>query len=213
MPCDVCRCGRENIFIAGVETPNAGWAILYTLILLYLFLGVTIGSDVFMNSIERITAMQRTVLEVVPGEQDMYKKKKFDVWNATVANLSLMALGSSAPEILLSVIEVFLEGMFAGPLGPSTIVGSAAFNLMCIPAVCVMALPAGESKKVESAKVYACTAITSLLAYGWLFLVLSVIPPSIVEVWEAVVTFLSAYCRETQSHRVLLSNLLNRYTT
>ena len=43
------------------------------------FLGVTIGSDVFMNSIERITAMQRTVLEVVPGEQDMYKKKKVDV--------------------------------------------------------------------------------------------------------------------------------------
>ena len=28
------------------------------------------------------------------------------VWNPTIANLSLMALGSSAPEILLSVIEV-----------------------------------------------------------------------------------------------------------
>lgn len=27
------------------------------------------------------------------------------VWNATVANLTLMALGSSAPEILLAVIE------------------------------------------------------------------------------------------------------------
>jgi solute carrier family 8 (sodium/calcium exchanger) len=27
------------------------------------------------------------------------------VWNATVANLTLMALGSSAPEILLSVVE------------------------------------------------------------------------------------------------------------
>jgi solute carrier family 8 (sodium/calcium exchanger) len=27
-----------------------------------------------------------------------------EVWNATVANLTLMALGSSAPEILLSVI-------------------------------------------------------------------------------------------------------------
>ena len=28
---------------------------------------------------------------------------KLKVWNATVANLTLMALGSSAPEILLSV--------------------------------------------------------------------------------------------------------------
>ena len=29
------------------------------------------------------------------------------VWNETVSNLTLMALGSSAPEILLSLIEVF----------------------------------------------------------------------------------------------------------
>lgn len=29
------------------------------------------------------------------------------VWNETVSNLTLMALGSSAPEILLSVIEVW----------------------------------------------------------------------------------------------------------
>lgn len=28
------------------------------------------------------------------------------MWNETVSNLTLMALGSSAPEILLSVIEV-----------------------------------------------------------------------------------------------------------
>lgn len=30
------------------------------------------------------------------------------IWNETVSNLTLMALGSSAPEILLSVIEVLL---------------------------------------------------------------------------------------------------------
>ena len=48
------------------------------------------------------------------------------VWNATVANLTLMALGSSAPEILLSVIGT-LKDIEAEPpeLGPSTIVGSA----------------------------------------------------------------------------------------
>lgn len=28
------------------------------------------------------------------------------IWNETVSNLTLMALGSSAPEILLSLIEV-----------------------------------------------------------------------------------------------------------
>ena len=28
------------------------------------------------------------------------------IWNETVSNLTLMALGSSAPEIMLSIIEV-----------------------------------------------------------------------------------------------------------
>ena len=32
------------------------------------------------------------------------------VWNETVANLTLMALGSSAPEIMLSVIEIWAKG-------------------------------------------------------------------------------------------------------
>ena len=48
-----------------------------------------------------------------------------------------MALGSSAPEILLSVIEIMSSGFYAGELGPSTIVGSAAFNMLIISAVCV----------------------------------------------------------------------------
>lgn len=49
-----------------------------------------------------------------------------------------MALGSSAPEILLSVIEICGNNFEAGELGPSTIVGSAAFNLFIIIAVCIM---------------------------------------------------------------------------
>ena len=36
------------------------------------------------------------------GKEMQYEET---VWNATVANLTLMALGSSAPEILLSVYE------------------------------------------------------------------------------------------------------------
>ena len=65
------------------------------------------------------------------------------VWNPTVANLTLMALGSSAPEILLSTIEICTSNFYAGELGPGTIVGSAAYNMLVISAVCIMAIPAG----------------------------------------------------------------------
>lgn len=49
-----------------------------------------------------------------------------------------MALGSSSPEILLSIIEVCSNNFEAGDLGPGTIVGSAAFNLFCIIAICIV---------------------------------------------------------------------------
>lgn len=71
------------------------------------------------------------------------------MWNPTLANLSLMALGSSAPEILLSVVEVGTLNMRVGPLGPFTIVGSAAFNLFIISAVCSAGMPSGETRQIK----------------------------------------------------------------
>ena len=51
------------------------------------------------------------------------------VWNATVANLTLMALGSSAPEILLNVIEIFDKQFYAGELGVRQSHGQRAWAL------------------------------------------------------------------------------------
>ena len=88
----------------------------------------------------------------------------WQVWNATVANLTLMALGSSAPEIILSVIETVAGDFYSGELGPSTIVGSAAFNLFVIIAVCVIAIPPGDDpknpdgRKIADLSVFAITA-------------------------------------------------------
>lgn len=75
------------------------------------------------------------------------------IWSDAVANLTLMALGSSAPEILLSVIEVIGNDFEAKDLGPGTIVGSAAFNLFVISAVCVMSIPNGEERRIRDLKV------------------------------------------------------------
>jgi len=52
-----------------------------------------------------------------------------------------MALGSSAPEIMLNVLETVMTlGAKPGELGASTIVGSAAFNLLVISGVSIMAV-------------------------------------------------------------------------
>lgn len=112
------------------------------------------------------------------------------VWNETVANLTLMALGSSAPEILLSIIEIIGKNFNAGDLGPSTIVGSAAYNLFVIIALCVLVIPNGEVRKIKHLRVFFVTSTWSVFAYIWLYLILDFISPGVVEVWESFLTFL-----------------------
>eukprot|EP00438_Fugacium_kawagutii_P024157 Skav213842 [mRNA] locus=scaffold315:319783:330023:+ [translate_table: standard] len=72
---------------------------LYLVALLYCFLGVAIIADVFMSAIEKVTSVKKQVMSKDGGG----KKVTVKVWNDTVANLTLMALGSSAPEILWAV--------------------------------------------------------------------------------------------------------------
>ncbi|KAK7113072.1 sodium/calcium exchanger 1-like [Littorina saxatilis] len=165
-------------------------AFMYFFGLLYCFLGVSIIADVFMRSIEMITSKTSTVRIADSTAKTGYRELSVKVWNDTVANLTLMALGSSAPEILLSVIEVVGNSFKAGSLGPGTIVGSAAFNLLVITGVCVVCLPAGEIRRIKTIKVFVVTAIFSVFAYLWLLVVLVLITPDYVDLWEAIVTFL-----------------------
>lgn len=95
-----------------------------------------------------------------------------------------MALGSSAPEIILSVIEIVAGDFLAGALGPGTIVGSAAYNLLIIVAVCMFSLPAGQKKKISAFGVFAVTAGFSLFAYIWLLIILVGSSPDVIEIWE-----------------------------
>lgn len=71
--------------------------------LFYLFLGIALVSDIFMEAIEVITSKVETV--IVPDANGNMISVEKPVWNATIANLTLMALGSSAPEIILSVMD------------------------------------------------------------------------------------------------------------
>ncbi|XP_061816388.2 sodium/calcium exchanger 1-like isoform X1 [Nerophis lumbriciformis] len=163
-------------------------AIVYFVALVYMFLGMSIIADRFMSSIEVITSQEKEITIKRPNGETTTTTVR--IWNETVSNLTLMALGSSAPEILLSVIEVCGHGFTAGSLGPSTIVGSAAFNMFVIIALCVYVVPDGETRKIKHLRVFFVTAAWSIFAYIWLYLILSVFSPGEVELWEAVLTFL-----------------------
>ena len=109
------------------------------------------------------------------------------IWNPTIANLTLLALGSSAPEILLSVIESLKDlGEPAGVLGPASIVGSGAFNLLVITGISILSVD--EPKKIYDLGVYACTASFSLFAYSWMYFCLLINTENVVDINEAWLT-------------------------
>ncbi|XP_063080005.1 sodium/calcium exchanger 3 [Engraulis encrasicolus] len=160
--------------------------IVYFVAMIYMFLGVSIIADRFMSSIEVITSQEKEIVIKRPNGETITTTIR--VWNETVSNLTLMALGSSAPEIMLSVIEVCGHEFRAGELGPATIVGSAAFNMFVIIGLCVSVIPDGEVRKVKHLRVFFVTAAWSVFAYIWLYMILAVFSPNVVHVWEGLLT-------------------------
>jgi Ca2+/Na+ antiporter len=184
---DICQVGGSGYVFPLFGDDEAGWpkpvrGILYGIGTLWCFLGVAIVADLFMAAIEEITS------KIYLKTDKMGKKRVHRFWNPTVANLSLMALGSSAPEIMLNVVEVVGLDFHVGPLGTSTIVGSAAFNLLVITACLVSAITDG-TKKIEVMQVYMLTAAVSVFAYIWLLFIVVWSTPGIITLTEAVLTF------------------------
>merc|ERR1712110_95516 len=195
---DPIFCGQQEDCFIGMALPfinESTWdwrlrAVLYLVGLLYNFLGISIISDIFMCAIEKITS-KTTEIHIASADADSPSDViEVPVWNNTVANLTLMALGSSAPEILLAVIGIIGNNFESEALGPSTIVGSASFNLLAISAVCIAGVPTGEIRRIKAFPVFIITSFFSVFAYIWIVIVLVVSTPDKVDLWEAIVTFL-----------------------
>lgn len=170
---------------------NGVMGVAYLLFLGYLFLGIAISADIFMEAIEVITS-QTQVIDVYDEKAEQNYQIEVPIWNPTMANLTLMAFGSSAPEIILSVLDaVTTLGEPAGELGPSTIVGSAAFNLLVISGVSVLAVggEGAETKKIDDMGVFVTTGTFSVFAYVWLYICLTINSPDEVTTTEAILTF------------------------
>jgi len=188
--------GRTEYGCTSADYDLQAIGVLYLIFLLWTFMGVGIISDVFMEAIEVITSKSKLVeyFDDVTGE---IKQVEIFSWNATVANLSLMALGSSAPEILLAVIEILGNEFYAGELGPSTIVGSAAFNMLGIIGVCMMCIPKKNGttetkgyRLIDDRGVFGVTAFSSIWAYIWILIILQYNSPDVITMVEAFATLL-----------------------
>lgn len=188
---DSMRCGERAVLTNWFPTESMwskpGRLILYGLTLAWSFLGIAIIADRFMVAIEVITSQEK--VKKIKLSDGTVKEVTMLIWDENVANLTLMALGSSAPEILLAVGETVTQ-LGKPPvdgLGPATIVGSAAFNLLAISAICVAAIGNGEVRRIDDIGVFNITASFSLWAYVWMYLCLM---DGVVTVAESIITIL-----------------------
>ncbi|KAD3338175.1 hypothetical protein E3N88_33696 [Mikania micrantha] len=183
----------ESYFIIHGEISLGGGVrtFLYLLGLAYCFIGLSAITARFFRSMEHVVRQTRTVIEIDPVNNTKTVKHE-KVWNFAIADISLLAFGTSFPQISLATIDAIrnVGELYAGGLGPGTLVGSAAFDLFPIHAVCVVVPKAGELKKITDLGVWIVELFWSFWAYIWLYIILEVWSPKVITFWEALLTVL-----------------------
>eukprot|EP00091_Calanus_sinicus_P000188 TRINITY_DN10124_c0_g1_i1.p1 TRINITY_DN10124_c0_g1~~TRINITY_DN10124_c0_g1_i1.p1 ORF type:complete len:370 (-),score=40.83 TRINITY_DN10124_c0_g1_i1:25-1134(-) len=165
---------------------SAGIGLLYTLVLLYLMLGIAIHLNKMMESMETMTSLMKktSVPDPETGKTQVIIAK---IWNQTVANM-FMVLGSSSPIIFLCIIEIFAGGFSSGDLGPSTVIDSSAFILLVAVGLMISFVPSGQVRKVTKLGTLVLTSVWSLVLYLWLVFTISMCSYGELEIWEALTT-------------------------
>ncbi|KAI7744567.1 hypothetical protein M8C21_012841 [Ambrosia artemisiifolia] len=184
-------CGSYFIVQAEVTLGDGFRTFLYFVALAYCFIGLSAITARFFRSMEHVVQHTRTVTVVDPVS-GLETVKHDKVWNFTVADISLLAFGTSFPQISLATIDAIrnIGQLYAGGLGPGTLVGSAAFDLFPIHAVCVVVPKAGELKKISDLGVWIVELFWSFWAYIWLYIILEVWSPNVITFWESLFTVL-----------------------
>ena len=110
-------------------------------------------------------------------------------WNSQIANVTLLAIGTSAPEICLCFFSTFIEvGGAPNPLGPMVLMGTSSFNLLLVTGISI--IMAAEVKRLYDISAFLVTGAFATCAFIWLFVILLVSSPGRIDLWEAIVTLL-----------------------
>lgn len=185
------RCAFYFLFSGETKLGDGFRGFLYFAALAYCFIGLTAITGRFFRSMEKVVKHTRAVEEIDPiTNVKVVKHKK--VWNYAIADIALLAFGTSFPQISLATIDAIrnIGKLYAGGLGPGTLIGSAAFDLFPIHAVCVVVPKAGELKKISDIGVWLVGLFWSFWAYIWLYLILKVWTPNVITLLEALLTVL-----------------------
>lgn len=111
------KCESYLAFSGETELADSFRAFLYFLGLAYCFIGLSAITARFFRSMENIVKHKREVVEIDPvTHTEVVRQDK--VWNYTIADISLLAFGTSFPQISLATTDAIqnLGNLYAGGL-------------------------------------------------------------------------------------------------
>jgi len=162
---------------------RAARGIIYFLILFYLFLGMAVYLNKLMESMETMLSLMKRVS--VPNLETGENKVIFvKIWNSAVANM-FMAAGSLAPVICVAIMDIIARNYQSGDIGPGTIIGSVAFNLLVSIGVAISVVPINQVKKVQNMWDYLVLGVCSVALFVWIDICLSFMSYGYIELFEA----------------------------
>jgi len=99
-------CDSDTYLLFHGETllSNGVRATLYTVALAYCFIGLSAITARFFKSMEQIMRHSREVVIIDPHTKEPVVKHE-KVWNYAVADIALLAFGTSFPQISLAAID------------------------------------------------------------------------------------------------------------
>ena len=111
------ECGSYLIFESETALGSGVRAFLYFAGLAYCFLGLSAITARFFRSMESVVSHTRKVVHIDPYSGDEVIKHE-KVWNFTIADISLLAFGTSFPQISLATIDAIrnVGSLYAGGL-------------------------------------------------------------------------------------------------
>ena len=108
-------CESYLIFHGETELGNGFRTFLYFLGLAYCFIGLSAITARFFRSMENVVKHSREVVVIDPytGAETIKHEK---VWNFTIADITLLAFGTSFPQISLATIDAIrnVGNLYAG---------------------------------------------------------------------------------------------------
>lgn len=111
------KCDSYLIFYAETSLANGVRASFYLLGLAYCFIGLSAITGRFFRSMENVVKHSRKVVVWDPSTNTEHIKYE-KIWNYAIADISLLAFGTSFPQISLATIDAFrnLGNLYAGVL-------------------------------------------------------------------------------------------------